>query len=468
MTATLTVLGAAQNVTGSRYLLDVAGKRILVDCGLYQERDLRGRNWDPFPVPPDSIDCILLTHAHLDHCGFLPRLANQGFGGPVYCTPVTAEVARIVMADSGHINEEDAARKRKRHAREKKRGPHPVEPLYTEDDAIRASSQLRPVRYDETLELGDRVSASFTDAGHILGSSHVALSFGDGKGRRRVAFSGDIGRPGKPILRDPTPFESADYVVVESTYGDRVHGPGEDIAGRMAEEIDIAHRAGGNVVIPTFAIERAHEVLYHLNELLDADRIPHLMVFVDSPMAIRVTRVFARHEELYDEAMTALVARGTSPFAFPGLKMTSTVDESKTINHVRGTAIVLAGSGMCTGGRVKHHLVKNITRPESTILFVGHQAVGTLGREIVDGAGEVRIFGRKFVVRARVAQITGFSGHADRNELAAWLSGLKTPPRRVFVTHGEKDSAHSFAELVRERLATDVVVPQYRQAARLD
>jgi len=461
-------LGAAQNVTGSRYLVEAVGKTFLVDCGIFQERPLRERNWKPFPVAPSEIDFAVLTHAHLDHCGYLPRLVKDGFYGPVYCTGPSAEVAKIVMVDSGHIQEEDAAKKLKRHRREKRKGPHPVEPLYTMQDAEKAAELLQSVEYAVERELAPGIKVTFRDAGHILGSSVVKLKITEGSESRTLLFSGDLGRPDKPILKDPTFLAEADYVVMESTYGNRDHGATADIASLIAEEINRAYKAGGNVVIPTFAVERAHELLYYLNELLREKRIPSVKVFLDSPMAIRVTEVFKRHAEIYDKEMREYVRDGHSPFDFPGLTMSVTVDQSKAINDAKGTSVIMAGSGMCTGGRIKHHLVHNIGDPNSTLLFVGYQAVGTLGRILVEGRDEVRIFGKMYPVRARVAQVRGFSGHADRNELLDWVSHVKPAPKRVFVTHGEEEAAKAFGEMVRGKLGVEVTVPGYRDSAVLE
>jgi metallo-beta-lactamase family protein len=285
---------------------------------------------------------------------------------------------------------------------------------------------------------------------------------------RGLLFSGDIGRWNSPILRDPTVFDEADYVLVESTYGDRLHESSEDIRAKLAEVVNSTVGVGGNLVIPSFAIERCQDVLYYLNKLLFEDRIPHIVVFVDSPMAVSVTRVFEHHPELYDKEMLELVWQGKSPFDFPGLTMVRTIDESKAINHIKGSVMIIAGSGMCTGGRIKHHLVTNISRSESCVLFVGYQAVGTLGRQIVEGAKEVRILGQMHPVRARVVQIDGFSAHADKDELLRWLSGFKRPPRRLFVVHGEPDAASSFAALVGERTGWETSVPEYRDQFILD
>jgi metallo-beta-lactamase family protein len=461
MAVTLTFHGAAQNVTGSRYVLDVDDKRILVDCGYYQERQLKSRNWEPFPVPAESVDAVLLTHAHLDHCGLLPKLVREGFRGKICCTPATADIARIILLDAAKIQEEDAEFKRLRHQREGRKGPHPDEPLYTTEDAKRVFSMFSPVHYGKPTRVVAGVEATFTDAGHILGSSHVHVHAGTGSERRHIVFSGDVGRFNVPIVRDPTFLDEADYVVMESTYGNRTHGPTESIPDQLAEVINWTRDRGGNLLIPSFAVERTQELLFHLNGLLHEDRIPHLRVFVDSPMAIRVTEVFKRHPELMDAETVALLEQGRHPCDFPGLTMCRTVAESKSINHIKGTAIVIAGSGMCTGGRIKHHLVHNIDRDDSTLLFVGYQAVGTLGRIILEGADPVRILGQSHRVRARIAKIDGFSAHADRDELLAWVSSLKSPPRRVFVTHGEPDAAQSFARLLREKRGWETMVPAY-------
>lgn len=457
----ISFLGASRNVTGSRTLVQAGRTRVLVDCGLHQERQFKDRDFKPFPVPPDSINAVVLTHAHLDHCGYLPKLVREGFRGKVYCTPATAEVAQIVMLDSGFLHEEDARHKRKRHKRQGRKAKFSYEPLYTKADAEVAGKHFRSVKLRTPIKVGKGVTAEFRNAGHILGSSSVRLTLGK-NAPRSVLFSGDVGRPNKPIIRDPVQFNSADYVVMESTYGDRTHGPEEDIASQIAEVVNDTVSRGGNLLIPSFAIERAHEVLYYLNELMRQKRIPRLMTFLDSPMAQKVTKVFQRHPELFDEEMKALVAEGHSPFRFPQLVLSRTADESKAINTIAGTVIVIAGSGMCVGGRIKHHLLQNIHRPESTVLFVGYQADGTLGRQILNGKTPVRIFGTEHEVRARVLRIGGFSAHADREELLAWLRGLKGKPRRVYVTHGEDDAATALADHIKQALGLDVQVPDYR------
>ncbi len=461
MTASLRFLGAAGGVTGSRYLLEAGGLRVLVDCGLYQERQLQSRNWDPFPVPPSSIDAVVLTHAHLDHCGLLPRLVREGFGGPVVCTPATAEIAKIQMLDTARIQDEDAAFKARRHEKEGRKKDPPPGPLYTPHDAELAATRFETVRCGVAHALSDDLSVTLHDAGHILGSAMVEARFGAGPSERRIVFSGDLGRWNSPILRDPTLLERADYILVESTYGNRLHDRIDQSAEKLGSIIDRTCRAGGNIVIPSFAVERTQDILYHLNLMLLANSIPHVLVFIDSPMAVSVTRVFMRHTYLFDEEMTRLVQGRRSPFEFPGLVMVESVDQSKAINRVKGSAVLIAGSGMCTGGRIKHHLVSNITRRESAVVFVGYQAVGTLGRIITDGVKDVRILGQVYRVQAHVEQLTGFSAHADRDELLRWLSGFQAPVRRVFVTHGEPDAAQSFASYVRERRQLETSVPAY-------
>ncbi len=461
-------LGAAQNVTGSRHLLQADGTNILVDCGLYQERQLKARNWDPFPIPPKDIDAVLLTHAHLDHCGLLPKLVREGFKGKIYCTAATSEIAQIILLDSAHLQEEDAAFKRKRHEREGRKGPYPEIPLYNVDEAEASFQHFKPVEYKKTIDIANGVEATFYDAGHVLGSSMIKVKIPFNGQSRTVLFSGDVGRPDRPIVRDPSCIDQADYVLIESTYGDRLHQHVEDTKKMIAEVINSTKKAGGNIIIPSFALERSQEVLYYINELLLENKIPPLMVFLDSPMASRITKVFQKHRELYDEEMAEYIRKNESPFNFPGLKMTGTTDESKAINRIKEPVIIIAGSGMCTGGRVKHHLVNNITGPENTIMFVGYQAIGTLGRRIVNGEEQVRILGQEYPVRARVVQISGFSAHADKDELLQWIKCLNKPPKKIFVVHGESDSAHKFANFITEKTGWQVAVPAYQDEIILD
>jgi metallo-beta-lactamase family protein len=464
----LNFLGATQNVTGSRYLVEANNLRFLVDCGFYQERDYRYRNWDPFHVPPDTLDAVLLTHAHLDHCGLLPKLVREGFHGRIFCTNATADIVKIMLMDSARIQEEDAAYKKKRHKRSRRKGSHPEVPLYTTDDAKACFPLLSPVRYGESVLIGNDISATFHDAGHVLGSSMILVRVNQNGESRSILFSGDVGRWNKPILRDPTLFEEADYVLVESTYGDRLHEDSETIENQLADAINSTVQGRGNILVPSFALERSQEVLYYLNTLLMERRIPRLLVFLDSPMAVGITDVFNEHPELYDSEMMGLIRQGSSPFDYHGLTMVRTVAQSKAINNVFGSTMIIAGSGMCTGGRIKHHLVTNISRPECTILFVGYQAAGTLGRIIVDGVKKVRLMGKWYPVRARVSQINGFSAHADRDELFRWLSSLKRPPKHIFVVHGEPDSAKKFADYVSNKTGWNTSVPEYGQESILD
>lgn len=464
----ISFLGAAKNVTGSRFLLQANGHRFLVDCGMHQERELRGRDWDPFPIDPSSIDAVLITHAHLDHCGYVPKLAREGFTGPVYCTPATKEIMKISLLDSAHIQESDAEIKKRRHQREGRKGPHPEAPLYTVQDAENCFPQLQPVRCNETVDLADGVSATFYEAGHILGSAMIAVDVRLNGEKRRVVFTGDIGRWDRPIVRNPSTFDHADYIVMESTYGNRVHADVEDIDRQLEQVIVDTVKAGGNIIVPSFAIERAQELLYHMRDLLAADRIPHILVFLDSPMAIKVTEVFRNYPELYDDEATEILERTGSPFDFTGLVAVSSTGQSKALNYLGGSAMIIAGSGMVTGGRIKHHIANNISRPESTILFVGYQAVGTLGRHLVEGPEQVRIFGQMYNVRARIEEIQGFSSHADRDEMMRWLSTIKNTPRKVFIVHGEEEASRDFARLVAERHNWDVAIPGYRDEIRVD
>jgi metallo-beta-lactamase family protein len=464
----LQFLGAAQNVTGSRHLLQTNGTRLLVDCGLYQERQFQARNWEPLTVPPESINAVLLTHAHLDHCGLLPKLVKDGFKGKIYCTEATAEIAKIILLDSAKLQEEDAEFKRKRHRREGRKGPYEEVALYTTADAEACFPHFAAVKYKQPVQLGAGVEATFCEAGHVLGSSIIKVKVSQNGQDRSVLFSGDVGRPHRPIVRDPSLVEQADYVLVESTYGDRVHEGPEDAKKMIAEVINSTKQAGGKIIVPSFALERAQELLYYINELLIEKAIPHFPVYLDSPMAASITKVFKRHRELYDEQMAEFLRLHGSPFEFPELKIVETSEQSKAINHIKGTVMVIAGSGMCTGGRIKHHLVNNIAKRQNTIMFVGYQAVGTLGRQIVDGQKRVRILGQEYPVKARVARINGFSAHADREELLQWLNGLKKPPRKLFVVHGESESARHFADYIGQKMGWEVAVPAYQDQITLD
>lgn len=464
----ITFLGAARQVTGSCYYLEAGGLKLLIDCGLYQERPFLERNWDPFPVPPQDIDLLLLTHAHLDHSGLIPKIVREGFSGQILATAPTADILSIALMDSARIQEEDAAFKTKRHAREGRTGPHPEIPLYTVEDVQRTMPLVEEVPYDEPAALNDRVSARFRDAGHILGSAMIEITAREDGSNRRIIFSGDIGQWDKPFVRDPSLFTGSDYIVMESTYADRLHEDPASIDTLLAEAVTSTLRAGGNLVIPTFAIERAQELMFFFGRLVEGGTIPSLRFFLDSPMAKEVTDAFRRHPEVLDEDARKLFAAGKSPFDFPGLVIVQTIEESQAINTLQGTSVIMAGSGMCTGGRIKHHLMFNITRPESTILFVGYQAKETLGRQILEKRSPVRIHGQTLEIKAQVKKINGFSAHADRNALERWLGAFQTAPRRLFVNHGDPEVALGFAERVRRERGWNAVAPDYLDSEVLE
>ncbi|MBI2858167.1 MAG: MBL fold metallo-hydrolase [Chloroflexi bacterium] len=468
MDTRLIFLGAARNVTGSRFLLETKGSRLLIDCGLHQERQLAGRNWERFPASPDTLDAVLLTHAHLDHCGLLPKLVREGFHGKVYCTEATAELLVITLLDSAHIQEEDAAFKKKRHQREGRVPPYPELPLYTQQDAQRCFEFLAPVRYDQHINLPGGVSAVFSDAGHVLGSAMLTLRVGNGRSTKSFIFTGDVGRANQPILPDPTVFHHADYLVIESTYGNRTHEDRAQGIAQLETEIRRTHSNGGNLLVPSFALERSQEILYYVNNLQLQGRIPRFKVFLDSPMAVSVTGVFKKHPELFDAEMKGLVTVGNSPFAFKGLSLVSAVEDSKAIADVSGTHMIIAGSGMCNAGRIKYHLANGISDSKNTVIFVGYQAYGTLGRQITDGAKEVRIFGRMYPVRAGIVQIHGFSGHSDKDELRMWASNIKPGPTMTFVVHGEESSSLAFAASLHDQLGWKTSVPAYREEFTLE
>jgi metallo-beta-lactamase family protein len=460
--------GGTRQVTGSSYMLEAGGLRMLVDCGMYQEREFLSRNWGDFPFAPDSLDYVLLTHAHLDHSGLIPKLVRDGFAGRILTTSASRDLTEIVLYDAAEIQEEDAAFKRRRHERERRKGPYPVVPLYTSQDVRSMMPLFQRSEYGQPTRLNDRVTVTYHDAGHILGSAMVAITVTANGVSRSVVFSGDIGQWQRPILRDPTVFEQADYVVMESTYGNRDHEDLGAVQDQLAEIINTTVAEGGNVVIPTFAIERAQELMYHIGALVREDRIPHLLAFLDSPMALSVTEVFERYHAYMDEEALRRSELHGQLFRFPGLQMVRSPGESKAINRIRGSCIIMAGSGMCTAGRIKHHLVNNLPRRESSIVFAGYQAPGTLGRRIVSGEPVVRVLGAEYPVQAGVRQIHGLSAHADRHGLVRWLSHFREPARRVFVTHGEEEAANELAGRIRSKKGWRVDVPRYRAVHDLE
>lgn len=462
----LTFCGAAGEVTGSAYLFQVGGRRFLVDCGMFQgSRELAALNAREWPFVPADLDCVVLTHAHIDHSGLLPRLARDGFSGHVYATPATRDLIGVMLRDSAHLQAAEAQRAQ-RHPRP---GRTPFEALYTLDDVELLLGQVRTLHYDVERELLPGVRLRFRDAGHILGSAIVELWLEEAGHRRKVVVSGDLGQPGRPILRDPTPIESADVLLCESTYGNRDHKP---LAPTIDELVDVVNRTlnekRGNVLVPAFAVGRTQELLYWFERLSADGRLGPLDVFVDSPMATQVTEITARHLELFDEEAKRLVHDGRRQGARVTVRHTRSVDESMALNRVSGGAVVLAASGMCDGGRIRHHLKHHLPSPRTTVLIVGFQARGTLGRRLVDGAPRVTIMGDDIPVRAEIATLGGFSAHADRTALLGWLKDFRQPPRQTWLVHGEADVATAFAAGIEQELGWSARVPRIGERVTLD
>jgi metallo-beta-lactamase family protein len=451
--ATLTFLGAARTVTGSKYLLEHDGSRVLVDCGLFQGlKELRLRNWEAFPVPPQSVTAVVLTHAHLDHVGYLPRLVAQGYRGRIFCTGGTADLCRLVLPDSARIQEEDA-RQANRHGYTKH---HPALPLYREPDALRALIQLQPLGYDRDIEVAPGISIRFATAGHLLGSAYVVMKLAGGA---TLLFGGDLGRYNRPVLPDPAAAVEADLVLVESTYGDRDHAP-DDNGAPLAEVIRDTFRRGGKVIIPAFAIGRVEELLYWVRRLELERHIPVLPVYVDSPMAAEALRFYtARVAELDPDIRPA--QKGVAAFGSTRFQTISTPQESKALTASQTSAIVISSSGMATGGRVLHHMAAALPDSRHTMLFVGYQAAGTRGRQLVDGAREVRIHGRLVPVAARVVKIDSMSAHADRGEILKWLRTLPRAPQRLCLVHGEVEPMTALQGRLKEQLGWDAMMPTH-------
>ncbi len=430
--------GAAGGVTGSCHLLDTGSKRVLIDCGLFQGgHEEQQLNFEDFGFDPASVDILLLTHAHLDHCGRIPLLVKRGFTGEIITTAATRDLAKLVLLDSAHIQEEDAAHEARQVRRRGKKAP---EPLYGVYDAVRAFDCFgRIAEYDTRIEIGRDLHVRFVDAGHILGSAFLVVDAGTGGDRTRIVFSGDLGSSGRPILRDPAVPPKADYVLMETTYGDRHHKGLADSVDELYAAINETHRRGGNVIIPTFALERAQEILFHIaNGVREKILSPHLPVFLDSPMAISATQIFRNHPDCFRPELRDAMAQGRDPFDLPGLRFTRDVHDSVALNRIESGAVILAGSGMCTGGRVLHHLRHNIWRKECAVVFVGYAAQGTLARRIIDGEKRIKLYGQVIGVKARTYTVNGFSAHAGQDELLHWYAGTGVP-KTTFLVHGDAE-----------------------------
>ncbi|HTT84974.1 MAG TPA: MBL fold metallo-hydrolase [Rhizomicrobium sp.] len=441
--------GADRDVTGSCHMVETGTSRILIDCGLFQGgKELNEENAGPFGFDPAAIDHLLLTHAHLDHCGRIPLLARRGFKGEIVTTSASRELARLVMLDSAHLQEEDSQRRTTRHARHVD-NKHPPGPLYTTLDAMESLSLFgRAAEYGKPLDICPGMRATWLDAGHILGSASILLEVQEDGATKRIAFSGDLGHSGGPLLNAPTPPASADFVVMETTYGDRLHAARNDSVEQLYTAILDTFTRGGNVLIPTFALERAQELLFYLNRGVAANRLPpSIQVYLDSPMAISATEIFARHPECLKPDAVALFHDGQDPFHVPGLHFTRETADSIAINKIRSGAVIMAGAGMGTGGRIQHHAKHNLWRPECSIVFVGYAAKGTPARQIMDGAKSVRLFGEDIAVRAHIESIGGFSAHADQQGLLAWRNAIQNV-QTTFLVHGEQPVMQAFAKLL--------------------
>jgi metallo-beta-lactamase family protein len=498
-------LGAVGTVTGSQFLVTVGERRVLVDCGMFQgSPEEIARNRIGFAFDPSSLDALLLTHAHLDHCGRIPALVRAGYRGPIHATAGTLDLADIVLRDSAKLQEEAAERWRRHHpddaaqaaattgadegAEADADGPLPErlrnakpeartesrEAIYEVADVEQTIRQFHPVEYEQPFDVTDGVRATFRDAGHILGSAIIELEVEDGGQRRTIVFSGDLGRDDTPILRDPTPISHADYVLVESTYGNREHAPQEQALEELVKAISEVASDRGVLLVPSFAIGRTQELVWVLDELVRRGRIPHLPLFLDSPMASKASDVYLRHPEDYDAETAALLRSGESPLNYPGETYTNSVEQSKSIREAQRPIMVVASSGMLTGGRIVHHLKDFLPDPACTLLFIGYQGEGTLGRHIQEGGRTARLDGREYDVRCRVRSISGFSAHADEHELIAWLrhfaaagSRPNGEPKRVFVVHGDPDAAEALATTMRTELGLDAHLPSFEEKVAL-
>lgn len=456
----LTFVGAAHEVTGSCHYLETGGKHILIDCGM--EQGLQNYERAELPVEEAMVDYVLLTHAHVDHSGMLPALYAKGFRGRILTTVATADLCSIMLRDCAHIQLQETEwknRKAKRHS-----GVEPYEPLYTMEDADGIIKRIVPCRYGRTVELCEGVKVRFTDVGHLLGSASIEVWVSEDGEERKIVFSGDLGNVNQPLIKDPIMTKEADYVVMESTYGDRIHSAGRpDYVSDLTKILQETFDAGGNVVIPSFAVGRTQEMLYFLRQIKEEGRIqrfPDFPVYVDSPLAVEATDIFQRNvAECFDEEAMELVHKGVNPIRFPGLHLTITSEESKAINFDHAPKVIISASGMCEAGRIRHHLKHNLWRPECTILFVGYQANGTLGRALIEGAEEVKLFGEKIEVRADIRALPGISGHADKDGLLRWVHGFEKKPEKIFVVHGEGSACEAFAACLEKEHQINAYAP---------
>lgn len=453
--------GAATGVTGSCHLITTEKHKILLDCGQFQGGKTReAMNYEPFPFDPAEIDYMILSHSHIDHCGRIPLLVKRGFKGDIYCTDATADLVDVMLKDSGYIHEKEAEWKNRKNERA---GRPAVEPLYTFNDAVDSLKFIKPVLYDQLIELNDEMKFVFNDAGHILGSAITELWITEEGQTSKIVFSGDLGVMDRPILRDPTIIKKADYVIMETTYGNRVHPSNSLDVTKLMDIIRETAKRGGTTVIPSFAVGRTQELIYELNRVYDSDSeyrkdFENLMVYVDSPMATTATEVFKRNAQVFDDETKAYITKGDNPLDFKNLKFTRTSQESMWLNTDPTPKVIISASGMCDAGRIRHHLKHNLWNRKSSIIFVGYQAEGTLGRMLLDGAKEVTLFGENIRVNAQIHNLEGFSGHADKDGLLAWLSGFQKVPKHVFLVHGEEESKKAFAYTVKEKLGYDPIV----------
>jgi metallo-beta-lactamase family protein len=471
----VTFWGAARTVTGSMHHLEIQGKNYLLDCGQYQgrrhEAEQRNRH---LPFDAASISAVLLSHAHMDHSGNLPLLAKSGFDGPIYSSPATADLCRPMLLDSANLQQKDAEYIRKRNARLKRLGvplnhalAEPVEPMYNAADTAKALAQFRTVPMHHPTPIGGGLTYTSYEAGHMLGSTCMLLECEEGGRKVRLGFSGDVGRPGLPIIRDPEPFPEVDFLILESTYGGRYHAPAAAAAGKLAEVVNSTFARKGKIVVPAFAVGRTQQLVLMLHQLINERRIPSFPIFVDSPLAVNVTEVFRKHTELFDEETRDFLAGGEDPFGFRRLTYVRDVESSKALNDLAGPYLVISASGMCEAGRVLHHLKNNVGDSRNTVLLAGYQAVNTLGRKLEDRLDEVPIFGQPYRVRARVEKLDELSGHADQKELLDWVVPATRTLKRIFLVHGEGDGQTLLASALRERFGMEVIVPARGQSFEL-